>query len=50
MVKRVVAVGGDTVACCDAQGRLTVNGRAVDEPYLRPGIGGLTLASGQSSP
>ncbi|RSS39085.1 signal peptidase I, partial [Streptomyces sp. WAC08241] len=47
MVKRVVAVGGDTVACCDAQGRLTVNGRAVDEPYLRPGIGGLTLASGQ---
>ncbi|MYV71196.1 signal peptidase I [Streptomyces sp. SID2131] len=47
MVKRVVAVGGDTVACCDAQGRLTVNGRAVDEPYLRPGMGGLTIASGQ---
>ncbi|MFJ4872402.1 signal peptidase I [Streptomyces sp. NPDC088757] len=47
MVKRVVAVGGDTVACCDAEGRLTVDGEAVDEPYLRPGVGGRTLASGQ---
>ncbi|MFC5721139.1 signal peptidase I [Streptomyces gamaensis] len=35
MIKRVVAVGGDTVACCDRQGRLTVAGRPVDEPYLR---------------
>lgn len=33
-VKRVVGVGGDTVACCDAHGRLMVNGKAVDEPYL----------------
>ncbi|MFF4169294.1 signal peptidase I [Streptomyces sp. NPDC001744] len=47
MVKRVVAVGGDTVACCDATGRLTVDGRGVDEPYLRPGPGGRTVASGQ---
>nr|WP_180218632.1 signal peptidase I [Streptomyces albus] len=35
MVKRVVGVGGDTVACCDRQGRLTVNGKGVEEPYLR---------------
>ncbi|WP_269859008.1 signal peptidase I [Streptomyces sp. RPT161] len=34
MVKRVVAVGGDRIACCDKQGRLTVNGQPVDEPYL----------------
>ncbi|MET7641710.1 signal peptidase I [Streptomyces sp. NPDC005438] len=34
MVKRVVGVGGDKVACCDSKGRLTVNGRPVDEPYL----------------
>ncbi|MGY1438292.1 signal peptidase I [Streptomyces reniochalinae] len=34
MVKRVVGVGGDKVACCDRQGRLTVNGESVDEPYL----------------
>lgn len=33
MVKRVVAVGGDTVACCDADGRLVVNGVGVGEPY-----------------
>ncbi|MFE0650764.1 signal peptidase I [Streptomyces sp. NPDC059534] len=47
MVKRVAAVGGDTVACCDRDGRLTVDGRPVVEPYLRPGPGGRTLASGQ---
>lgn len=33
VVKRVVAVGGDTVACCTG-GKLTVNGEPVDEPYL----------------
>jgi signal peptidase I len=33
LVKRVVAVGGDTVACCSA-GKLTVNGKQIDEPYL----------------
>lgn len=37
LIKRVVAVGGDTVKCCDKGGRLMVNGRAVDEPYLFPG-------------
>jgi signal peptidase I len=33
MVKRVVAVGGDTVACC-TDGQLTVNGKQIEEPYL----------------
>ncbi|MGW1613059.1 signal peptidase I [Streptomyces sp. NPDC002285] len=33
VVKRVVAVGGDTVACC-TDGELTVNGKQIDEPYL----------------
>jgi signal peptidase I len=37
LVKRVVAVGGDTVACCDAQGRLTVDGTPADEDYLPAG-------------
>lgn len=37
LVKRVVGIGGDTVACCDAQGRLTVNGTPVDETYLNGG-------------
>lgn len=37
MVKRVVAVGGDTVRCCGEDGRLTVNGVPLDEPYLHPG-------------
>jgi signal peptidase I len=35
MVKRVVGVGGDKVACCDSGGRLTINGTPVEEPYLR---------------
>ncbi|MEU2164703.1 signal peptidase I [Streptomyces chengbuensis] len=34
MVKRVVGIGGDKVVCCDSEGRMTVNGRAVEEPYL----------------
>ncbi|QTF70678.1 signal peptidase I [Arthrobacter woluwensis] len=34
LVKRVIGVPGDTVACCDAQGKVTVNGTAIDEPYL----------------
>ncbi|MFP8906365.1 signal peptidase I [Streptomyces atacamensis] len=33
VIKRVVGVGGDTVKCCDGQGKLTVNGDPVDEPY-----------------
>ncbi|MEU5719646.1 signal peptidase I [Streptomyces sp. NPDC020403] len=36
-VKRVVGVGGDRVVCCDRQGRLQVNGSALDEDYLQPG-------------
>ncbi|WP_137993104.1 signal peptidase I [Streptomyces vilmorinianum] len=37
LIKRVVAVGGDTVACCGKDGRITVNGVPLDEPYLHPG-------------
>jgi signal peptidase I len=37
LIKRVVGVGGDTVACCDTQGHVTVNGTPLDEPYLYPG-------------
>ncbi|MFB7786272.1 signal peptidase I [Streptomyces vinaceus] len=36
-VKRVVGVGGDDVVCCDAGGRIKVNGVPVEEPYLYPG-------------
>ncbi|MFF3820174.1 signal peptidase I [Streptomyces bluensis] len=36
MVKRVVAVGGDKVACCTG-GKLTVNGKKIDEAYLPEG-------------
>lgn len=33
-VKRVVGTGGEKVACCDAVGRVTVDGVALDESYL----------------
>jgi signal peptidase I len=36
-VKRVIGVGGDTVDCCDKQGRLLVDGTPVAEPYLKGG-------------
>jgi signal peptidase I len=35
LVKRVVGVGGDKIACCDKQGHLTVDGKPVTEPYLK---------------
>lgn len=37
LIKRVVGLPGDTVACCDQDGRLTVNGVPLDEPYVAPG-------------
>ncbi|MGQ0841683.1 signal peptidase I [Actinokineospora sp.] len=33
-VKRVIAVGGQTVECCDEQNRVLVDGRPLDEPYV----------------
>jgi len=33
-VKRVIGTPGDHVVCCDAQGRITINGTALTEPYL----------------
>ncbi|MFJ5839624.1 signal peptidase I [Streptomyces shenzhenensis] len=38
LIKRVIGVGGDHVKCCDAQGRMTVNGVPLSETdYLYPG-------------
>ncbi len=34
VVKRVIGVGGDRVQCCDAQGRVMVNGVPLDESYI----------------
>ncbi|MGW3580770.1 signal peptidase I [Streptomyces rubiginosohelvolus] len=47
MVKRVVGIGGDKVACCDKDGRLTVNGTPVDEPYVEQAP---TAAGGKAAP
>jgi signal peptidase I len=33
-IKRVIGIGGDHVICCDANHRLIVNGKSLDEPYL----------------
>ncbi|GAB2751077.1 signal peptidase I [Nocardioides pakistanensis] len=38
LVKRVIGVGGDRVVCCNADGRITVNGVALhEESYLPAG-------------
>ena len=38
LIKRVIGLPGDRVACCDAQGRVTVNGVPLNEQsYLYPG-------------
>lgn len=42
LIKRVIGLPGDEVKCCDAQGRLTVNGVALDESaylYVDPATG-----------
>ena len=36
-VKRVIAVAGDTVSCCTAEGLITVNGQPQHEDYVYPG-------------
>jgi signal peptidase I len=33
-IKRVIGVGGDHVVCCNSQHRITVNGKALNEPYV----------------
>jgi len=41
LVKRVIGVGGDTIHCCDKQGRILVNGHPLDEDsYIKntPGM------------
>ncbi|MGH3367483.1 MAG: signal peptidase I [Nocardioidaceae bacterium] len=39
LVKRVIGVGGDRIACCDPKGRVTVNGRPlVESAYLPQGV------------
>lgn len=49
-VKRVVGVGGDWVYCCDAEGRLEVNGEPVDEDYLPADLPGQGLPSNAHIP
>lgn len=36
LVKRVIGLPGDHVVCCDASGRLTINGTAINENYVNP--------------
>jgi signal peptidase I len=34
LVKRVIGVEGDRIVCCDVDGKLTINGKTITEPYL----------------
>jgi signal peptidase I len=37
LVKRVVGVAGDKVICCAKDGKLTINGKETNEPYIFKG-------------
>lgn len=39
LVKRVIGLPGDHVTCCGADGRVTVDGVPIDEPYLTLPVG-----------
>ena len=44
LIKRVIGVGGDHVVCCDDQGKITVNGKALNESsYLKSGSAPSTM-------
>ncbi len=53
VVKRVIGLTGDRVTCCDSAGRVAVDGKALAEDYLPPGVApsqvtfAVTLGSGQ---
>ncbi len=35
LIKRVIGLPGDTVACCNEFGQMTVNGVPLEEPYVQ---------------
>ena len=37
LVKRIIGVAGDKVICCAKDGKLTINGKETDEPYIFKG-------------
>jgi signal peptidase I len=39
-IKRVIGLPRDHVVCCDESNRITVNGKALDEPYLYTDVDG----------
>lgn len=44
LIKRVIGLPGDHVKCCDAQGRITVNGQPLEESDYLYSSGGETVA------
>jgi signal peptidase I len=50
LVKRVIGVAGDEVTCCDDQGRLSVNGYALDESDYVAQDGSSCAAPGTPEP
>ncbi len=48
LIKRIIGLPGDHVACCDKEGKVTVNGVAISETYLKAGdtrVGGRSAFS-----
>jgi len=45
LIKRVIGMPGDKVSCCTPDGKLTINDRPLDEPYLAPSGAGQAVAS-----
>ena len=52
LVKRVIAVGGETVYCCDANNHVVINGKPIVEPYVyfQPGMANQPVQAQMSNP
>jgi signal peptidase I len=44
LIKRVIGLPGERLACCDPKGRWTIGGTPLDEPYVKAGSASASMS------